>query len=390
MKTRFSKGRYYGAGLPVAVDRGSVVPEWSEASYSEPARAASLASDVGVPALQALISGMVAALLVAVGVMAWGWSWAAVGASGVGVLAITWALLLVDHRRLLWAVENLTSGDLDGDGVVGNPEPARLVLEVKQETSERRGLDFLHLDVDQAIFLTWARAALAGQSLAVAAWVGRGRPFTRGQYEGMLAELERSGIVRLSDARNPQNGRELTGAGRAALRACVHEYAMVTGHTDAHGGGVGERGQAVGAFVLIVGLLVVIALGAAFLDDALEAAQLAASAQVTEAQAVLTEAQAELAEAQARIAEAEAVEAQAENDRLLHEAAAYSIQKQADLVSYYAIRGDVRTVSMVLSVLVVIGAVAFGRAILRRWDAWLGPSKRDDLVSIHGQVVNGE
>lgn len=71
--------------------------------------------------------------------------------------------------------------------------PARLVLEVKHSGGERSGFDFLHLGIDQADFLTWARAVLGGQSLAVGQWVGRGRLFTRGQYDALMSELGAGG-----------------------------------------------------------------------------------------------------------------------------------------------------------------------------------------------------
>jgi len=212
--------------------------------HSEPARPASVASDVVVPGLQAAITGAVAAAVAGAAAWALGWpAWVAAFA-GLAVLAVSWVLLLLDHRRLLWAVENVTRADLDGDGETGRPlaAPSKLVLEVIQN-GERRGIDFLQLDIEEGAFLQWAAAAIAGRSLAVSGWVGRGRPFTRGQYDGMLAELERAGIVRLADPRNPQNGRELSPAGRAALRACMRERGAGTLSTAAYapGGGGGER-----------------------------------------------------------------------------------------------------------------------------------------------------
>ena len=354
--------------------------QWADVYHSEPARAASVGSDVAVPALQSLISGVVAGAVGLAACWAFGWSLRIAGAVGLAVLALTWVLLLVDHRRLLWAVESLTRGDINGDGAIG--EPARLILEVKHNNNDRQGFDFLHLGIAQPVFLQWAGAVVAGRSLAVASWVGRGGSFSRSQYDAMLAELERAGIV-ARDGESSNAAWVLTAAGRETLRACVREYANMTTHTVAHvNSGGGESGQAFGAFVIVIGLVCVVALGAVFIGDALKAAQAAAAAKATEAQAVLVEAQASLAEAQARIAEAEAAEVEAENDRLLHEAAAYSIQKQADLVSYYAVRGDLRTIFMLLSVLVVIGVLALGRAALRRWDQYQAVAG-DNLVSTH-------
>jgi len=348
-----------------AFGRSAPADQWSDVYYSEPARAASVGSDVAVPALQALISGVVAGAVVLALCVAFGWALRIAGAVALAVLAITWLLLLVDHRRLLWAVENLTRADLNRDGAIGQQEPARLVLEVKQSGADRRGLDFLHLAIDQATFLQWAAAALDGRSLAVSSWVGRGRLFSRSQYDGMIAELERAGIVRPVDARNAQSGRELSPAGRAALRACVHGHATVAQSGNAHNQG-GEGGQAVGYIVLLLGALVLLVLGWRFIGDAVDAARMAANAQAVEAQAALVTAQTALSEAQARIAEANAAEAQAENDQLLHEAAAYSVKKQADLVTYYAVRGDVRACLALLSVVAVLLLLIAARVLVKR------------------------
>lgn len=352
--------------------RGAVAPadQW-DVYHSEPARAASVASDVAVPALQSLISGVVAGAVTLALCVAFGWQMRIAGAVALAVLALAWVWLLVDHRRLLWAVENLTHADVNRDGAIGQPEPARLVLEVKHSGGERSGFDFLHLGIDQADFLTWARAVLGGQSLAVGQWVGRGRLFTRGQYDALMSELERAGIVRAADARNPQSGRELSPAGRAALRACVREHVTGAVSSDTHGQS-GEGGQAVGYIVLVLGMLVLLVIGWRFVGDALDAVRVAAAAKATEANAALVSAQAALAEAQARIAEANAVEAQAENDALLHKAAAYSIEKQADLVAYYAVRGDVRVGLMLLAIFAACLLLIVARVSLKRLDEWQG------------------
>ena len=352
--------------------RGAVAPadQW-DVYHSEPARAASVASDVAVPALQSLISGAVAGAVTLALCVAFGWQMRIAGAVALAVLALAWVWLLVDHRRLLWAVENLTHADVNRDGAIGQPEPARLVLEVKHSGGERSGFDFLHLGIDQADFLTWARAVLDGRSLAVGQWVGRGRLFTRGQYDALMSELERAGIVRAADARNPQSGRELSPAGRAALRACVREHVTGAVSSDTHGQS-GEGGQAVGYIVLVLGMLVLLVIGWRFVGDALDAVRVAAAAKATEANAALVSAQAALAEAQARVAEANAAEAQAENDALLHKAAAYSIEKQADLVAYYAVRGDVRVGLMLLAIFAACLLLIAARVSLKRLDEWQG------------------
>jgi len=369
-----------------AFGRSAPTEKWSDVYYSEPARAASVGSDVAVPALQALISGVVAGAVVLALCVAFGWALRIAGAVALAVLAITWLLLLIDHRRLLWAVENLTRADLDHDGAVG--EPVTLRLEVKHSGNGGRRFDFLHLGVSDAAFLQWASAVVAGRSLAVSSWVGRGQGFSRSEYDAMLAELERSEIVEKS-GKGTNAAWVLTPEGREALRECVREYARGALPTVAYSQGgeggqapacgnistggkrvahsqSGEGGQAVGYIVLLLGALVLLVLGWRFIGDAVDAARMAANAQAVEAQAALVTAQTALSEAQARIAEANAAEAQAENDQLLHEAAAYSVKRQADLVTYYAVRGDVRACLALLSVVAVLLLLIAARVLVKR------------------------
>ena len=241
---RVRKGRYYSA-LSGAAD---MPQQWQAVEASEPARAASLASDVAVPILQSAFSGAVASAAAGMGA-AWflgtdpAMAARIAGAAGVAVLGLTWAALLADSRRLLWAIENLTGSDIDGDGVTGEPEPepepARLRLDVKHDGGERAGSwDFLTLPATEADFLTWARAALAGQSIAQSGWTGKAGLFSRSDYDSMLGELERAGLVRWVDPQNKPQGREVSPAGRAALRRLVESHAR----THAHAGGYENAG----------------------------------------------------------------------------------------------------------------------------------------------------
>ncbi len=99
-----------------------------------PARSANIESDVAVPGVQALITGLIGGIaggIVAMLVHApkpWAWGLAI----GVITTAVTWILLLVDHRQLLWEIEEVIGRDLDDDGIVGDPDPPapeeRLIL----------------------------------------------------------------------------------------------------------------------------------------------------------------------------------------------------------------------------------------------------------------------
>jgi len=127
-----------------------------------------------------------------------------------------------------------------------------------------------------------------------------------------------------------------------------------------------EKGGALVAFILALGLvaLMVFAIWAGENVDLITNSTRQAEARAREA-----EARAALEQAQARLQEAQAAKIRAEGDRELHTAAAYAIKTNADLVNYYARRGDTRTAGTVAAAL--LGAVVLhaARVILRRLEA---------------------
>lgn len=98
-----------------------------------PSRQASVSSDVGVPFLQSIITGIVVAALI--------WMLAGDGraiAVGFGVFScVTWIALLVQSRSLLWRVEKVTGFDLDRDTHIGEPPPRRPTVVIDPERARR-------------------------------------------------------------------------------------------------------------------------------------------------------------------------------------------------------------------------------------------------------------
>ena len=96
----------------------------------KPQRSATLESDAVVPLVQSLASAAVAAIAGGAASAVTGlWRpWPVSGVFGVGALALSWLVLLREHRGLLWDVERITGADLDGDGHAGRP------IEVKPDT----------------------------------------------------------------------------------------------------------------------------------------------------------------------------------------------------------------------------------------------------------------
>jgi len=82
----------------------------------------------------------------------------------------------------------------------------------------------LPVDVDR--FNEYARAVLGtdnlpGESLAIAKWTGKGKLFSRDEYEALLNLLQGPDLV----VKKPGKGNMLTGGGRRALRQHLKQYA---------------------------------------------------------------------------------------------------------------------------------------------------------------------
>jgi hypothetical protein len=132
------------------------------------------------------------------------------------VAGAVWSMLLVDHRRLLWDNERATHQDLDGDGTVGRVQEVRLSISHYDESGRFVRMEYLNIPgITQEQLQSFAREVTRGMPLAVASWTGRGALFSRGQYDALMAELQRAGLVR-DDGGNI--GRVLTAAGRSILK----------------------------------------------------------------------------------------------------------------------------------------------------------------------------
>ena len=205
------------AALPVGV---------VEFSREQPARAASMESDVWVPAAQAGLAGLAGSISLCVTV-AWSWPWYTPLLAAGCVMCGTWGYLLADHRRLLRSVERVVNRDLDRDGTIGepapavDPEPGPTTIEVTVPRGQSNSVYFLETDVEPETLRGFCRAVTSGRAgLAVGAWVGAGRPFSRPQYDTLMNELTRAGLVENAGG---NQGRQLTRAGRHVLARIAEE-----------------------------------------------------------------------------------------------------------------------------------------------------------------------
>jgi hypothetical protein len=120
----------------------------------------------------------------------------------------------IDTRQeQLWQRERLERRDIDGDGHIG--EPPTLTLELP-EPNQRRTL-FVDLGISEARAIAFAKGIMAGRSLSVHEWTGKGGLCTRQEFERLRAKLLEAGLVRWVNTNAHNQGVTLTRKGAVAL-----------------------------------------------------------------------------------------------------------------------------------------------------------------------------
>jgi hypothetical protein len=176
-------------------DRGFTVPAGVEWEKKMPAREANMQSDVFVPLVQSLVTGLCAGVGcgaiwdIPVGLV--------IGAASTG---ICWLLLMGEHRRLLWIIETIKGVDLDGDGEIGEPTTTRIEVDITDGKKKRAiNIDF---GFPQEKFVIFAKGILAGKSTSVNTWTGSGKLFSDTEFDNLRDELI---ARRLAHWKNPEH-----------------------------------------------------------------------------------------------------------------------------------------------------------------------------------------
>jgi hypothetical protein len=182
--------------------------------YYRPGRPASMESDTWVPLAQSGITGGIAALSLGTLLLLLGAEWKTtlvwVAIAFISGVVLVWVWKLWLHAEAL--IEYFRA---DNDQPQEQPRPPSVVIEVASEDQRQRKIWHVPDGIDHSTLAQFCRAALRGQTLAVTRWVGRGRPFTRRQYEELMGYMERAGWVENTGS---NVGRVLTPAGR---RVCA-------------------------------------------------------------------------------------------------------------------------------------------------------------------------
>lgn len=133
--------------------------------------------------------------------------------------------------KVLKVAERITGWDINQDGVVGElpPQPSFLIEQVDKKQGGA------HIDRVQPVgpldaFATFAFAALNGQSMAMDAWAGKYKPWSRGDYITNREKLIALGWIRWVDSKNKSLGLELTDDGREGFPQWLQQYARTHAH----------------------------------------------------------------------------------------------------------------------------------------------------------------
>jgi hypothetical protein len=196
------KSFHLGEAMPLGAD-------WEKRAAI---RQATLTGDVGVPLLQAVVSGILAGILAGIAI-----DLQAGVIAGLVIAALAWAFLVIDHNRQLWGVERLFSGDHPGDGE-GDP-PGRRVVTVEMIDDNKRRWRFGDLPIDERTAAAVAKSHLVdGVSFSRAALCGA-NACSQDQYRQFAQWLVGAGLA----IQTANNARELTAAGRSLFRALIDE-----------------------------------------------------------------------------------------------------------------------------------------------------------------------
>lgn len=200
----------------VRMNAGAGIPAESFAEYEriEPVRAPTVAGDFLTPLLQAVVTALAAGVLgVGITIMV-GWPWYAPLAIAGLAFAFSWLLLMQYFNGLLVARERVIN-DVNARRPPQEIPVKRVRLEVKEDAQTTRLVD---LPLAPATLATVARAVQNGRPFSVSSLTGRGKPLTRGEFEGLRDWLLSSGYARWTDADNRRAGVTFTAKGKALLK----------------------------------------------------------------------------------------------------------------------------------------------------------------------------
>lgn len=179
---------------------------------------------VTVPFYQSLITGFLAAVLVAIAIYYFGGStkYILLGfiATWVLVTGIVWLILLHNWRELVWNMEVQMGIDLTGDQVIGRPGAP---LNIRAEVSRNGGANRTYADLSGQQLLEFFEAILDGDLITEARWTPSKNGFSKPEYWSNIGTLIRNGVMRWNNKDFHDQGVSLTIEGPEILKQWIEE-----------------------------------------------------------------------------------------------------------------------------------------------------------------------
>lgn len=118
--------------LVIPQSTGQSQPAFSEAYRRTPFRKLEMGADVLVPLTQAVVSGVLSVIILAMMVpFVPGWGWGVPFVVGGFVIALVWVWAMFKDRGL-WIIEEITGMDIDKDGYTGKPQQRTVKIDVSE------------------------------------------------------------------------------------------------------------------------------------------------------------------------------------------------------------------------------------------------------------------
>ena len=184
----------------------------------------SVGAGVIVPLLQALVTGLLVAIIAALvtayyKVTDW-YFWAAISAALV--IFGQWMFSQALWRRIVRLVEREWLVDIDGDGTIGEPEPQQPAQSIQVEVTDKNSgfprTDFIELPFSEDNITQLAEGLKIGKPFTEREWCGAGKPLSVNQFRKARVEMLRRGLIEQVNAKDARQGYRLTKAGTAVMR----------------------------------------------------------------------------------------------------------------------------------------------------------------------------
>ena len=206
--------------LPAPINNNGGPVEF-EAERLRPSRAPSIEADVLVPAGWAGGLGIIVFGVTVYLAIINGYQWHLGCVVSLAVMGLTFLIGIFGLQKTLWMVERISHLDLDGDHVIGQPT-VELHTNVHDESDRVRRQYIMDIGVTPEKLRDFCQGVLGGRGLVVNAWTGKNNLFSRSEYDRLMAELERAGMIE-RDGPGANAARKLTQAGREAFEQLANE-----------------------------------------------------------------------------------------------------------------------------------------------------------------------